>query len=147
MLRLPILVSSLILSSLPAHAGMLPAFDSEALCMDVAGTSVRQEIVMYGCMDFQDRMRKEISLRWDRLPVYVQDSCAKAAETTGDVCRAQRAQQQLRDALEHGVAARVAEAVVDLLEVIEVRHHERERGAVAPRPLELDREYFRHITA
>ena len=35
---------------------------------------------MYGCMDFQDRMRKEISLRWDRLPVYVQDSCAKAAE-------------------------------------------------------------------
>jgi hypothetical protein len=84
MLRLPILVSSLILSSLPARAGMLPAFDSEALCMDVAGTSVRQEIVMYGCMDFQDRMRKEISLRWDRLPVYVQDSCAKAAETTGD---------------------------------------------------------------
>jgi hypothetical protein len=29
-------------------------------------------------------MRKEISLRWDRLPVYVQDSCAKAAEATGD---------------------------------------------------------------
>ena len=72
MLRLPILISSLILSSLPAQAGMLPAFDSEALCMDVAGTSARQELVMYGCMDFQDRMRKEISLRWDRLPVYVQ---------------------------------------------------------------------------
>ena len=84
MLRLPILISSLILTTFPARAGMVPAFDSEALCMDVAGTSVRQEIVMYGCMDFQDRMRKEISLRWDRLPVHVQDSCAKAAEATGD---------------------------------------------------------------
>lgn len=84
MLRLPILISALILSSFPAQAGMLPAFDSESLCMDVAGTSVRQEIVMYGCMDFQDRMRKEISLRWNGLPVYVQDSCARAAEATGD---------------------------------------------------------------
>ena len=84
MLRLPILITSLILSSLPAQAGMLPAFDSEALCMDVAGTSAKQELVMYGCMDFQDRMRKEIALRWDRLPVFVQDSCAKTAEATGD---------------------------------------------------------------
>jgi hypothetical protein len=84
MLRLPILISTLILSSFPAQAGMLPAFDSEALCMDVAGTSARQELVMYGCMDFQDRMRKEISLRWNGLPDYVQESCAKAAEGTGD---------------------------------------------------------------
>jgi hypothetical protein len=84
MLRFPIFASALFVALPLAHAGTLPAFDSEALCMDVAGTSARQELVMYGCMDFQDRMRKEISLRWDRLPVSVQDSCAKAAEPTGD---------------------------------------------------------------
>ena len=80
MLRLPILISLLILSSLPAQAGMLPAFDSEALCMDVAGTSAKQELVMYGCMDFQDRMRKEISLRWELKTCIDKEGRVEAAE-------------------------------------------------------------------
>jgi len=84
MLRFLTFTSALVLGLPLAHAGTLPVFDSEALCMDVAGTSARQELVMYGCMDFQDRMRKEIALRWDRLPVFVQDSCAKTTEATGD---------------------------------------------------------------
>jgi hypothetical protein len=67
----------------PRANRMLPAFDSEALCTDVAGTSARQELSVYGCMDFQDRMRKEISPA-GTAPGLCARICAKAAEGTGD---------------------------------------------------------------
>ena len=79
MLRFPVFTSALVLGLPLAYAGMLPAFDAEAICLDLAGTSARQELAMRGCLDFQDRMRKEIALRWDGLPAYVQDSCVKAS--------------------------------------------------------------------
>ena len=84
MRRIPLLASALILSAPLAHAEMLPAYDSEAICADVAGSSARQELIMRGCLDFQERTRKEIALAWDKLPVPVQESCTKAAQVTGD---------------------------------------------------------------
>jgi hypothetical protein len=88
----PILASALMISapivSVPlAHAEMLPAYDSEAICADVAGTSAKQELIMRGCLDFQERTRKEIALAWDKVPVPVQESCTKAAEGSGDYWR------------------------------------------------------------
>jgi hypothetical protein len=83
----PILVSALILGAPLAHAEMLPAYDSKAICADVAGGSARQELIMRGCLDFQERMRKEIALAWDKLPLPVQESCTKAAEASGDYWR------------------------------------------------------------
>jgi hypothetical protein len=68
MLRFPILALALIFSALSAYAEMLPAYDSEAICSDVAGTSAKQELIMRGCLDFQERTRKEIALAWDKLP-------------------------------------------------------------------------------
>jgi hypothetical protein len=84
MLRFPILVSALIFATSLAHAEMLPAYDPEAICAAVAGGAVRQELIMRGCLDFQERTRKEIALAWDKLPGPVQESCTKAAEATGD---------------------------------------------------------------
>jgi hypothetical protein len=46
--------------------------------------------------------------------------------------------QQLTRHLQHPIAAEVAVGVVDLLEVIDVAHHERERRPVATRPGQLD---------
>jgi hypothetical protein len=66
---------------------MLPAYDSEAICADVAGGSARQELIMRGCLDFQERTRKEIALTWDSVPASVQESCGKAAEASGDYWR------------------------------------------------------------
>jgi hypothetical protein len=83
----PVLISALVLGASLAHAEMLPAYDAEAICADVAGTSARQEMIMRGCLDFQERTRKEISLVWDKLPLPVQESCAKAAEPSGDYWR------------------------------------------------------------
>jgi hypothetical protein len=84
MLRFPILASALLFAVSLAHAEMLPAYDPEAICAAVAGGAVRQELIMRGCIDFQERTRKEIALAWDKLPVPVQISCTKAAEATGD---------------------------------------------------------------
>jgi hypothetical protein len=87
MLRFPILALALIFSAPSAYAEMLPAYDSEAICSDIAGTSAKQELIMRGCLDFQERTRKEIALAWDNLPVPVQKSCTKAAEASGDYWR------------------------------------------------------------
>lgn len=87
MRRIPLLASALMLAAPLAHAEMLPAYDSEAICADVAGGSARQELIMRGCLDFQERTRKEIALAWDKLPVPVQVSCTKAAEGSGDYWR------------------------------------------------------------
>jgi len=92
MRRIPLLASALmvsapILAAPMAHAEMLPAYDPEAICADVAGGSARQELIMRGCLDFQERTRKEIALAWDKLPVPVQESCTKAAEGSGDYWR------------------------------------------------------------
>jgi len=87
MLRFPILTLALIFNAPSADAQMLPAYDSEAICSDVAGTSAKQELIMRGCLDFQQRTRKEIALAWDKLPVPVQESCTKAAEASGDYWR------------------------------------------------------------
>jgi hypothetical protein len=84
MLRFPILASALLFAVSLAHAEMLPAYDPEAICAAVAGGAVRQELIMRGCIDFQERTRKEIALAWDKLPVPVQLSCTKATEATGD---------------------------------------------------------------
>jgi hypothetical protein len=87
MRRILLLASVLMAVSPLAHAEMLPAYDSEAICADVAGGSARQELIMRGCLDFQERTRKEIALAWDKLPVPVQESCSKAAEGSGDYWR------------------------------------------------------------
>jgi hypothetical protein len=83
----PLLASALMVSAPLAHAEMLPAYDSEAICADVAGGSARQELIMRGCLDFQERTRKEIALAWDKVPVPVRESCTKAAEASGDYWR------------------------------------------------------------
>jgi hypothetical protein len=87
MLRFPTLTLALMLGVSPAFAGMLPAYDAQAICSDLAGTSVKQEVVMRGCLDFQERIRKEVALAWDALPGSVQDICGKAAEASGDYWR------------------------------------------------------------
>lgn len=70
-----------------ALAEMLPAYDMQTMCGDLAGTSIRQEMVMRGCLDFQERMRKEVALAWDKVPPPVQSSCTKAASASGDYWR------------------------------------------------------------
>lgn len=87
MRRFPILALALMLGLPAAHAGMLPAYDAEVICSDLAGTSVKQEVVMRGCLDFQERMRNEVALAWDRLPVPVQEICGNAAQGIGDYWR------------------------------------------------------------
>jgi hypothetical protein len=84
MLRLAAVASALVCVASLAHAEMLPAYDPEAICAAVAGGAARQELIMRGCLDFQERTRKEIALAWDKLPVPVQESCTKAAQVTGD---------------------------------------------------------------
>jgi hypothetical protein len=84
MLRFPILTSALMFGAALAHAEMLPAYDSEAICAVAAGGAARQELIMRGCLDFQERTRKEIALAWDKLPVMVQETCDKAAKPSGD---------------------------------------------------------------
>jgi hypothetical protein len=87
MLRFPLLGSALIFAASLAHAEMLPAYDPEAICAAVAGGAARQELIMRGCLDFQERTRKEIALAWDKIPGPVQESCAKVAQPTGDYWR------------------------------------------------------------
>jgi hypothetical protein len=87
MLRFITLTMALITAPSLAHAGPMPAYDPEVICSDLAGTSAKQELVMLGCLDFQDRIRKEIGFAWDQLPVTVQDSCGKAAAASGDYWR------------------------------------------------------------
>jgi hypothetical protein len=87
MLRFPILTLALIFGLPVAHAEMLPAYNPEVICSDLASASVKQEVVMRGCLDFQERMRKEVALAWDKLPAPVQDSCGKVAEASGDYWR------------------------------------------------------------
>jgi hypothetical protein len=87
MLRFLTLITALIVGLSPARAGGLPAYDAEVICSDLANTSARQEVVMRGCLDFQERMRKEVALAWDSIPVPVQESCGKAAQASGDYWR------------------------------------------------------------
>ena len=84
---LPILALALISCASSVHAEMLPAYDSEALCADVAGASARQELIMRGCLDFQERIRKEVALTWESVPATVQEYCGKATEASGDYWR------------------------------------------------------------
>ncbi len=83
MLRLPLLASALICAASLARAEMLPAYNSEAICAGIAGGAARQELIMRGCLDFQERTRKEIALAWDKLPATVQDTCDKTAKASG----------------------------------------------------------------
>jgi hypothetical protein len=87
MLRFPILALALVASTPLARAEMLPAYDSEAICADIAGGSARQELIMRGCLDFQERTRKEVALTWEAVPASVQESCGKTAEASGDYWR------------------------------------------------------------
>ena len=80
MLRLSALASALVCGA----SSELPAYDPEVICAAVAGGAARQELIMRGCLDFQERTRKEIALAWDKLPAPVQESCTKAAQVTGD---------------------------------------------------------------
>jgi len=84
MLRFLTLTMALTLAPSLAGAGTMPAYDPEAICSDLAGTSARQELIMRGCLDFQERLRKEISLAWDGLHGSVQDACEHAAKEPGD---------------------------------------------------------------
>lgn len=87
MLRFLILGSTLICGISLAQAEMLPVYDPEAICAAVAGSSARQELIMRGCLDFQERTRKEVALAWDKVPLLVQEACTKAAEPSGDYWR------------------------------------------------------------
>jgi hypothetical protein len=84
MRRFPILVLPLIFSAPSAYAEMLPAYDQQGFCEIIAGPQARPELIMRGCLDFQERTRKEIALAWDKLPVAVQVSCDNAAKASGD---------------------------------------------------------------
>jgi hypothetical protein len=86
-LRFPILALALVASTPSARAEVLPACDSEAICADIAGGSARQKLIMRGCLDFQQRTRKEVALTWENVPVPVQESGGKAAEASGDYWR------------------------------------------------------------
>jgi hypothetical protein len=86
-LRFSILALALVASTPSAPAEMLPAYDSEAICADVAGGSARQELIMRGCLDFQKRTREEVALTWEKVPAPVQESCGKATEASGDYWR------------------------------------------------------------
>ena len=70
-----------------AQAEMLPAYDPLMICEAIAGSSARQEMIMRGCLDWQERTRKEVALAWDKVPTPVQESCAAAAKTSGDYWR------------------------------------------------------------
>ena len=72
---------------LSARAEMLPAYDPLTICESVAGSSARQEMIMRGCLFFQERMRKEVALVWDKVPSPVQQSCAATAKASGDYWR------------------------------------------------------------
>jgi hypothetical protein len=87
MLRFLSLTLALIFGLSVAHAETLPAYNPEVICSDLASSSAKQEVVMRGCLDFQERMRKEVALAWDKLPAPVQDSCGKVAEASGDYWR------------------------------------------------------------
>jgi hypothetical protein len=80
----PILAVGWLIAMPTATAEMLPAYDPLEICSYVAGTSARQELIMRGCLDFQERTRKEVSLVWDKLPQPVQESCSNAAKASGD---------------------------------------------------------------
>jgi hypothetical protein len=67
-----------------ARAEMLPDYDLNLICGNIAGTSARPEMYMRGCLDFEERTRKEIALVWDKLPAAVQESCAAKAKASGD---------------------------------------------------------------
>jgi hypothetical protein len=84
MRHFPILTFGLLIAAPAANAEMLPAYDPLEICSYIAGTSARQELIMRGCLDFQERTRKEVSLVWDKLPQPVQQSCSQAAEESGD---------------------------------------------------------------
>ena len=73
--------------ALAAHAEMLPAYDPLMICEAIAGSSARPEMIMRGCLDFQERTRKEIALLWDKVPEPVQHSCAQATKQSGDYWR------------------------------------------------------------
>jgi hypothetical protein len=80
----PILAVGWLIAVPTATAEMLPAYDPLEICSYVAGTSARQALIMRGCLDFQERTRKEVSLVWDKLPQPVQESCSNAAKASGD---------------------------------------------------------------
>jgi hypothetical protein len=84
MRHFPILAFGLLIAAPAAHGEMLPAYDPLEICEYIAGTSARQELIMRGCLDFQERTRKEVSLVWDQLPQPVQESCSNAAKASGD---------------------------------------------------------------
>jgi hypothetical protein len=69
---------------LAAQAEMLPAYDPVMVCGAIAGSSARPEMIMRGCLDWQERTRKEVALAWDKVPGPVQESCAAAAKASGD---------------------------------------------------------------
>lgn len=85
MRHVPILVLTFVFG-LPAaaQAEMLPTYDPMTICETIAGSSTRQELIMRGCLDFQERIRKQVALEWDTVPEPVRQSCAAAAKESGD---------------------------------------------------------------
>jgi hypothetical protein len=67
-----------------AGAETLPAYDPLMICEAIAGSSARPEMIMRGCLDWQERTRKEIALLWNDVPEPVQHSCAAATKPSGD---------------------------------------------------------------
>lgn len=85
MRHVPVLAFCLMIAAPAAvRAEMLPAYDPLEICEYIAGTSARQELIVRGCLDFQERTRKEVSLVWDKVPQPVQKSCSNATKATGD---------------------------------------------------------------
>ena len=78
-----LILTALVLVLSPASAGTMPAYDTEQVCADHAGTSARQELVMRGCLDFEERTRHEIAAAWDKVSADVQVSCERLVESNG----------------------------------------------------------------
>ncbi len=78
-----LILTALVLVLSPAGAGTMPAYDTEQVCADLAGTSARQELVMRGCLDFEERTRHEIAAAWDKVSADVQVSCERLVESNG----------------------------------------------------------------
>ena len=46
-----------------------------------------RDACMRGCLDWQERTRKEVALAWDKVPAPVQETCAAASKPSGDYWR------------------------------------------------------------
>jgi hypothetical protein len=84
MLRSSLFTLALLIAMPAALAEPLPVYESENVCLDVAGEAINHELILRGCMDLQQRTKSELELYWGSLPMSVQVSCMQANGPVGD---------------------------------------------------------------